>query len=273
MAVSSEFKHNLELRSLTGTALVVVLLSFLYLGSLWWHGFAAVIALGSLWEYYRMANGLPRAAEAVGCAGAAAILLLPLSVSQTGLLAMLGLCCFFVFFIEVIRRHLTGDSHSCQSVGVVTAGLAYTVIPWYMMIRLREIPGIGWGAVLSVFLCTWACDVMAYLVGSRWGTAKVCPNVSPGKSAEGFVGGLVASLMCGALCALSFGVRPLAYILVGLACGTLGQIGDLVESVIKRECGVKDSGSILPGHGGFLDRFDSILVNALCAWIIWGLVL
>ncbi|MDY3869496.1 MAG: phosphatidate cytidylyltransferase [Pyramidobacter sp.] len=273
MAGSSDFKHNLILRSATGTVLVAVLLVFLYFGSWWWHGFAAAVALGSLWEYYKMSAGLPKVAEIVGLAAAAVVLLLPLSLSQTGLIAVLGLACFLVYFSEVLRRHLTGESRSSQTVGTVMSGLAYAVLPWYIMICLREFPEIGFGAVLSVFLCTWSCDVMAYLVGSKCGTRKVCPNVSPGKSGEGFIGGLAASVLCGSLCALFFGVRPAAYVLTGLACGTLGQLGDLAESVIKREKGVKDSGTIFPGHGGFMDRFDSVLVNALSAWIVWELLI
>ena len=138
------------------------------------------------------------------------------------------------------------------------------------MIRFRALPDpVGWATVLSIFLCTWSCDVMAYLVGSRWGTVRVCPHISPHKSLEGFIGGFVASTLFGALCALFFKFSPMAFILVGAACGSAGQLGDLVESLIKRENDVKDSGHIFPGHGGFLDRFDSVLVNTLCAWMIW----
>ena len=270
MDESKSFEHTLAVRAATGTALVAVMLGLLYLGGWWWHVYAAFVALGSLWEFYRMSPSLPKADRFVGLVAAAVVLFSSEQVSQTGLMAIFGLCCFAVYFMELERRQLTAGSHSIASVGPVITGLVYAVIPWYCMIRFRALPDpVGWATVLSIFLCTWSCDVMAYLVGSRWGTVRVCPHISPHKSLEGFIGGFVASTLCGALCALFFKFSPMAFILVGAACGSAGQLGDLVESLIKRENDVKDSGHIFPGHGGFLDRFDSVLVNTLCAWMIW----
>lgn len=270
MAESNNFKHTLAVRALSGAGLVIVMLVLLRLGGWWWHAFAAFVAMGSLWEFYRMYGAVPSAARVSGFAAAAFVLLASEQVSQTGLMVIIALACFVAYFAELARRQLTGESTSIATVGPVMTGLIYTVIPWYCMIRFREFPGpVGWAVVLSIFLCTWSCDVMAYLVGSRLGTVRVCPHISPNKSLEGFVGGFVASVLCGGLCALFFQFSPMAFILVGAACGSVGQLGDLTESLIKRESGVKDSGHILPGHGGFLDRFDSVLVNSLCAWVIW----
>ena len=274
MAESNSFKHTLIVRALSGAALVAVMLALLYLGGMWWHCFAAFVALGSLWEFYRMAPGVPRAGMFAGFVTAVIVLFSSERVSQAGLMAIFGLCCFFVYFVELARRQITADSHSITSVGPVMTGLIYTIVPWYCMIRFRSLPDpVGWAAVLSIFLCTWSCDVAAYLVGSRWGTLRICPHISPNKSLEGFIGGFFASVLCGALCAWYFKFSPWAFVLVGAACGNAGQLGDLVESLVKRENGVKDSGHILPGHGGFLDRFDSVLVNTLCAWLIWWVCL
>lgn len=270
MAESNGFRHTMIVRAVSGAGLVVVMLAMLWLGGLWWHGFAALVALGSLWEFFRMTHGVPFLNQIAGGVTAAIVLFATDKVSQAGLMAIFGLCCFVLFFDELVRRQLTGESRSAESVGPVMTGLIYTIVPWYCLIRFRSLPDpVGWAAVLSVFLCTWSCDVAAYLIGSRWGTVRVCPNISPGKSLEGFVGGFFASLLCGGLCAWYFRFSPLAFVLVGAACGSAGQLGDLVESLIKRENGVKDSGRILPGHGGFLDRFDSVLINSLCAWLIW----
>ena len=100
--------------------------------------------------------------------------------------------------------------------------------------------------------------------------------MSPHKTWEGFAGGAAASLMCGGLLALIFSLifsfPPLPLLLLGLLCGVAGQLGDLGESVLKREAGVKDTGNIIPGHGGMLDRFDSILVNGTLAFVIFELV-
>lgn len=268
--LKSSFNHTLVVRALSGAALVVVMLTLLYWGGWWWRGFGTCVALGSLWEFYRMSQGLTYTGIFAGLLSGAVALLASEQVSQAGLMVIFGLCCFVVYFAELMRRQLTGESNSAAGVGPIVTGLIYTVVPWYCLIRFRDLPDpVGWAAVLSIFLCTWSCDVAAYLVGSRWGTVRVCPHISPNKSREGFIGGFFASTLCGGLCAWHFGFSLWAFVLVGMACGSFGQIGDLIESMIKRECGVKDSGHILPGHGGFLDRFDSVLVNSLCAWLIW----
>jgi phosphatidate cytidylyltransferase len=93
--------------------------------------------------------------------------------------------------------------------------------------------------------------------------------VSAKKTWEGFGGGVLGSVFASSLVALIFEFPPLPLLLLGLLCGFAGQLGDLGESVLKREAGVKDSGSLIPGHGGFLDRFDSILVNSSLAFIIF----
>ena len=126
--------------------------------------------------------------------------------------------------------------------------------------------------LLTLFFCTWCCDVAAYFTGSHFGRTPLCSQVSPHKTWEGFAGGAAASLMCGGLLALIFSFPPLPLLLLGLLCGVAGQLGDLGESVLKREAGVKDTGNIIPGHGGMLDRFDSILVNGTLAFVIFELV-
>jgi phosphatidate cytidylyltransferase len=122
---------------------------------------------------------------------------------------------------------------------------------------------------MTLFLCTWSCDVAAFLTGKRFGANLLCESVSPKKTWEGFGGGVAGSLACSALLALLFRFPPLPMLLLGLLCGVAGQLGDLGESILKREAGVKDSGSLIPGHGGFLDRFDSILINASLAFLIF----
>lgn len=92
------------------------------------------------------------------------------------------------------------------------------------------------------------------------------------KTWEGFIGGAAASFLCGGILALIFSFPPVPLLLMGLLCGIAGQLGDLGESVLKREAGVKDNGSIIPGHGGLLDRFDSILVNATLAFLIFEII-
>ncbi len=122
--------------------------------------------------------------------------------------------------------------------------------------------------LLAVLLATWAADVGGYLVGMRFGKTPLAPGISPAKTREGALGGLLLSY--GALALMGYLVDRLpAALALGFVAGTLGQIGDLAESRLKRMSGIKDSGSLLPGHGGILDRFDAFFVNsALGLWIV-----
>ena len=121
--------------------------------------------------------------------------------------------------------------------------------------------GLGW--LLYVLSVTWATDVSAYLGGRRWGNTKLIPHVSPGKTREGAVAGLIGGTVAGALASSVFGLPvPLALMaLISFAVAIATTIGDLLESLIKREIGIKDMGTFIPGHGGILDRVDSLLVT------------
>jgi phosphatidate cytidylyltransferase len=118
--------------------------------------------------------------------------------------------------------------------------------------------GLAW--VLTVVLVTWVGDSVALLAGRAFGKSKLAPEISPSKSQEGAFGGIVASMAMGAVSVQGFGLGDWWMGLVaGAVLGLAGQIGDLAESVLKRQAGVKDSGSMIPGHGGVLDRIDALL--------------
>lgn len=124
---------------------------------------------------------------------------------------------------------------------------------------LRRLPG-GGGYVLSLLLITWVTDTGAFYVGSFFGRRRLCPSVSPHKTVEGFLGGLLGSILASLVAErwlLGFGFFHASAL--GLLLGLLGQLGDLSESVLKRSAGVKDSGALIPGHGGLLDVIDSLL--------------
>jgi phosphatidate cytidylyltransferase len=163
---------------------------------------------------------------------------------------------------------------------LTVAGTLYLALPLAHFIALRDLPGhtSGWLASLSTTLgtgettaglswfalalsVTWLTDTAAYLVGRQFGKTKLIPTVSPGKTREGAAGGLIAGTLAGAASVLVF-ATPIPWYLgaaVGLALAGVGQIGDLAESLIKREVGIKDMGSLIPGHGGVLDRIDALL--------------
>ena len=113
--------------------------------------------------------------------------------------------------------------------------------------------------MLFVAVCVWMTDTGAYLVGRKWGRHKLAPALSPNKTIEGSLGGLALALLTGALFGLWIHLPLRDGLAVGLIAGVMGQAGDLFESALKREIGIKDFGGIMPGHGGALDRFDSLL--------------
>jgi phosphatidate cytidylyltransferase len=148
----------------------------------------------------------------------------------------------------------------------------------HYLIALRWLPdGLLW--ILLVLVCTWVCDIPAFFVGRRWGRIKLAPRLSPAKSVEGAIGGLIgailAAIVLGPLLAQvlnltgpGLGAWPGAVRLagLGLVIGVCAIAGDLMESFIKRQCGAKDSGVLIPGHGGVLDRIDSVLLAVVGAY-------
>jgi len=163
---------------------------------------------------------------------------------------------------------------------LTVAGASYVGGTMHYFIPLRSTPdGAGLFWVLTVLICTWTCDITAFFVGRRWGRARLAPRISPGKSVEGAVGGVVGTV----LVALALGPLLTAILsatgltvlsspsfvrLAGLGAtvAVCAVVGDLTESFVKRQCGAKDSGDLIPGHGGILDRIDSVLLASVGAY-------
>jgi phosphatidate cytidylyltransferase len=166
---------------------------------------------------------------------------------------------------ELFRQDM---SRSLGHIAVTIFGIMYVGWMGSHLVMLRQLPAalgvedyIGARLVFFAALVTWSTDTGAYLFGVAFGRHKLIPRISPNKTVEGAVGGLLAAGFCGWLCSkgLTSFLTPLAATVVGLIAGVMAQLGDLVESMIKRDAGIKDSAELIPGHGGVLDRFDSLL--------------
>ncbi len=264
---------DIQLRAFSSVFIVLAIVGGIILGGFVWDLIAAAAAMLSLWEYYRLQSQRVHSSPLL-VMGAALFILLGTSfglMDLTAILCSISAIAFIALFLEVMHRQASEESDALASVGATVGGIAYIVLPWtfMMLIRARE---HGAMFLLTLFFCTWSCDVAAYFTGSHFGRTPLCSQVSPHKTWEGFAGGAAASFMCGGLLALIFSFPPIPLLLLGLLCGVAGQLGDLGESVLKREAGVKDTGNLIPGHGGVLDRFDSILVNGTLAFVIFELV-
>lgn len=178
------------------------------------------------------------------------------------LLSLLALLIWYVFFLRA----------RVADVSVSLFGSVYCGLLLSTLVLLRQSLGDPWGGVLVllIYVSVWANDSFAYLIGRKIGKHKLAPRISPKKSWEGFIAGLVGSMAVWCLITLIPGVKlgiPMA-LAFGLICGLMSVLGDLAESRIKRNSGVKDSGTIMPGHGGLLDRCDSLFLAASSAAIL-----
>lgn len=170
-------------------------------------------------------------------------------------ITLLGLLCYQVGFAPAGSRHL--------SMFILLFGMLYIgyTLGHFLLLRNQQDGGL---LVLFVLLVTWAGDAAAYYVGKTCGSRPLAPRLSPNKTVEGFFGGLVVAPVIAWLGHLWFlpVVTPVDCLILGILFAVLGLLGDLSESALKRQAGVKNSGALIPGHGGMLDRVDSLLLNA-----------
>lgn len=173
-------------------------------------------------------------------------------------LLFIVLALFFILLMQFKRRDSSGV---IVDISTTIFGILY--VSWFFsfIIKIRYLEG-GLGYLSALLLIIKLGDIGAYLVGSRWGKRPLLPHISPKKTVEGSAGGLLFSVL-GALASKPF--LPFDYgqlLLIAVSLGVLGQLGDLSESLLKRDCQIKDSGSIFPGMGGVLDQIDSLLFTA-----------
>lgn len=264
-------KSDLPLRAFSSIFIVAVIMGGIWTGGMVWTAVCSLLALASVWELYKLASEDHNFSPILMFIVALVLLYAVAYKQQSGwMLVFASVFVLLILFDEVFDRQKTGNSSGLRSIGNFIGGAVYTVLPWCYLVLLR---GIDKGKYLLIvlFFCTWASDVFAYFTGRAFGKHKLCDKVSPKKTWEGTIGGIVASTVCAIAGAFLFALPLLHLTFLGLFCGTLGQLGDLAESVLKREVDIKDSGNLIPGHGGVLDRFDSMLVNAVVAYIIFGL--
>ena len=256
---------NFVSRVLVTVVGVPVVLYLVYLGDWWLFGLAAFAALIALHEFYVMARSL-RPLVLAGYAGALATLL---GAELGGPEWMLGgfmltlLLAFLLYGIAETRQTATVTMSS------TVLGVAWIALGLGHLLLLRDFPEHGRLAVFTVLLVVFADDTAAYLIGRLLGRHKLAPSLSPGKTWEGFVAGTLAAIAVAffALYEQDFLTIPESIVL-GAAVALAGAAGDLFESALKRDLQVKDSGQLLGGHGGMLDRIDSLLFASVAAFYV-----
>lgn len=256
----------------SGLVAVVVLLALLFWGGAWGtYALSAMVLLWGQYEYARLAfgaEGQRRAAIPLLLPGAAITLAVQTQdfVYVSGAL-VIGLLFTAWWVLFTPRQDVTGMHNEWAR---LLLGLVYVPLPlaFFPLLRLQpDGQGLGW--VILAFAATWGGDSGGFLVGRKLGRTKLFPMVSPKKTWEGLAGGVLGSIAL--TLAFKYGFFPFVRVVDCLIFGTVvnmaGVTGDLVESMLKRDAGVKDSGQFLPGHGGMLDRIDSVLFTLPLAWL------
>lgn len=220
-------------------------------------------------------------------------------IAALGIAALLSANAEALFTILIIavatplisRMSYAGEPGALTAWSLASSGALYLGLPVYAAISLRSFDGVGgsdwlfslatffttgWNSAplglawtLTAVVATWVGDSAAYLVGRQLGKRKLAPAISPGKTVEGSIGGIIASAAVGGAAFAALGIgQSLSGLIVGAILGLVGQLGDLSESFMKRQAAVKDSGALIPGHGGILDRIDALLFVFPAAFLL-----
>ena len=269
----SDKLKNFIIRTLSGIVMVATLIGATLFSKLTFVLLLLAITLGGEWEFYRLAKKAGTSpqrfvgmlAGAMMIVAAAAALHEILAITAVLMVAFMILIPMPLIF-ELYRKSAT----PMANVGITYAGVIYVALPMALLTFFPMMLGNGewkpWSVILYIFII-WANDVFAYLFGITLGKHRLFERISPKKSWEGFFGGLLGAMAMGFVAAKVLDANVALWIGLALIAAITGVFGDLVESLLKRSVDVKDSGSFIPGHGGWLDRFDALIFSVPFAFI------
>ncbi len=282
---------NVVTRSLSGIVYIAIIVGAI-LGSGWWfYALTGLLTISGTLEYQRLGSQksgteTPLPIRSLDMIGALLIWAIvpswsyPETIGIESLsiimeiiftvLAVLGLLLALFVVLRMSASIFDSNEDSWASVGRSFLGLVYIAFP-LSILNIFTWTNSGMEYVLMMFIMIWLNDTGAYCVGSQFGRRRLCERLSPKKSWEGFWGGMIFCILSGLIYALVFsnGSNIFAWCLFGVLTCVMSTIGDLFESMLKRLAGVKDSGNLIPGHGGILDRIDSLLFVAPVCAVYW----
>lgn len=277
----SDKMRNLIVRTISGVVLLGIVLGAAFGGPYAYGSFLLLIVVVGMWEFYNIAaatGAVPH--RTLGLAAGIVLFVtsfflfhgfvsMPQSASGVDMLiggilyfaALIPLC----FIVELFQESET----PLRNVATTLMGIFYVAFPMSLMLFIPVLITGEWKpeAFLFYLFIVWGNDVFAYLTGIAIGKHKMSPRISPKKSWEGFAGGIVGAIAMGAVGSFVVGGSLGMWLGLAAVVAITSVFGDLVESMFKREAGIKDSGKIMPGHGGVLDRFDALLISSPFAFV------
>lgn len=229
----------------------------------------AAIGVAALLEAYRLLGVPPRLAGA-GCAGLVALVLFALLEGRAALPGVFAGAVVVILAAAVAPpAPVPVSGKRSQAIALAVFGLIWVGLGVTHAVLIRELPH-GGGLLIDVLLAVFIGDTAAHILGSLYGRRKLAPTISPSKTIEGLVAGVIAGVAAPVIVALAFQpwLEPLEAACIGLAAALAAPVGDLFESLVKRDAQVKDSGALLGPHGGVLDRIDAVLFAVVASYYV-----
>jgi phosphatidate cytidylyltransferase len=254
-------------RIITGVVLAALAIVIVYHGGLVFFFAIALLALLALNEFYRLTK-LYRPLPLAGFAGVALMVAMAWFFSP---FAVFGAVCAGMLFTALLGLSSGPKPGVTARMAVTALGMLYIGLGFSAVMLLRPVDEHGL-ILLTVIFGTWAGDTMAYFTGKFFGSTPMAPVLSPKKTWEGFAGGAVSTVLLVMFIGLYTPLHPGGSFVLGLAIAVAGPLGDLFESLIKRDVQIKDSGRGIPGHGGVLDRFDALIFASVASYFVLTLV-
>ena len=255
---------DLGVRAASAAVLIPAVLADVWAGGIWFHLFVALIGILMAQEWVNIVHKDNPLQFALHAAGAMCGALLPLDIGLAG--GLLAIAVLTVVSAAAAWREAPGGP-AWRYLGVL-----YVSLPPIALVVLRDDPSYGVAAIVLVMLMVWAADTLAYFAGRIIGGPKLAPRISPKKTWAGMSGAMVGSAVAALGVGMTLGVPGLWLLLIVAALlAVVEQGGDLFKSAMKRHYGVKDSGRLIPGHGGVIDRVDGLVAVATAAALIGAL--
>jgi len=257
--------NNLIKRTITGAVFVGVVIFSILFNQYAFLGVFALVVAGSLVEFYNIIKRDDVMPQKIWGTIVGVLLFASLFFVANGLMEVRCLACFIPLIISIFIIELyKNKANPLHNIGYTLFGIIYIVLPFGLMpfVLCDSSHDFAYNSklLMSIFIMVWANDTFAYLSGMMLGRHKLFERISPKKTWEGSIGGAIATMLIGFFVFSSmFDFCAIHWFIIAALVSVFGTYGDLAESHMKRTLGIKDSGSVLPGHGGFLDRFDAVI--------------